>query len=142
MASGEECLDGWVGAGGGEVKGGGVVFRVSRTLLGEIPRDIMGESDEREMHQLQQMQDKAKESCMVSFQLLHSHLKALSNNDLNGTCIKGGFKQEFVARFDQDIQTFTCSMLLNLDELEKQLDKEEFQETGSIDAFRALMTQF
>nr|GEW56899.1 putative retrotransposon RIRE1 poly protein [Tanacetum cinerariifolium] len=42
--SGEECLDGWVGAGGGEVKGGGVVFGVSRILLGVIPRDIMGES--------------------------------------------------------------------------------------------------
>nr|GEV01004.1 hypothetical protein [Tanacetum cinerariifolium] len=36
------------------------------------------------MHQLQQMQDKAKESCMVSFQLFHSHLKALSDNDLKG----------------------------------------------------------
>ncbi|GJY39056.1 hypothetical protein Tco_0425420 [Tanacetum coccineum] len=44
MASGEECLDGWVGAGRGEVKGGGVDFRVSRTLLGEIPDDIMGKS--------------------------------------------------------------------------------------------------
>ncbi|GJZ89165.1 hypothetical protein Tco_0660947 [Tanacetum coccineum] len=28
------------------------------------------------------------------------------------------------------------SMLLNLDQLEKQLDKEQFQETGSMDAFR------
>ncbi|GJZ55665.1 hypothetical protein Tco_0610858 [Tanacetum coccineum] len=37
-------LDGWVGAGGGEVKGGGVDFGVSRTLLGEIPREIIGES--------------------------------------------------------------------------------------------------
>ncbi|GJW38297.1 mitochondrial outer membrane protein porin 2-like protein [Tanacetum coccineum] len=44
MASGEECLDGWVGAGRGEVKGGGVVFGVSRILLGVIPKDIMGES--------------------------------------------------------------------------------------------------
>ncbi|GJR04141.1 hypothetical protein Tco_1170426 [Tanacetum coccineum] len=26
MANGEECLDGWVGAGGGEVKGGGDDF--------------------------------------------------------------------------------------------------------------------
>ncbi|GJS61457.1 hypothetical protein Tco_0656241 [Tanacetum coccineum] len=33
-------------------------------------------------------------------------------------------------------------MLLNLDQLEKQLDKEEFQEIGSFDAFRVLMTQF
>ncbi|GJZ64138.1 hypothetical protein Tco_0620559 [Tanacetum coccineum] len=44
MASGEECLDGWVGAGRREVKGGGVVFGVSRILLGEIPRDIMGDT--------------------------------------------------------------------------------------------------
>ncbi|GJT50635.1 hypothetical protein Tco_0976792 [Tanacetum coccineum] len=32
-----------VGAGGGEVMGGGVNFRVSRSLLGEIPGEIMGE---------------------------------------------------------------------------------------------------
>ncbi|GJR40069.1 retrovirus-related pol polyprotein from transposon TNT 1-94 [Tanacetum coccineum] len=32
-------------------------------------------SHERELHQLQQMQHKAKESCMESFRLLHSHLK-------------------------------------------------------------------
>nr|GEU80839.1 leucine-rich repeat protein [Tanacetum cinerariifolium] len=46
MASGEECLDGWVGAGEGEVKGGGVVFGVSRILLDVIPGDIIGESGE------------------------------------------------------------------------------------------------
>ncbi|GJZ09294.1 hypothetical protein Tco_0543577 [Tanacetum coccineum] len=44
VASGEECLDSFLRAAGGEVKGGGVDFGVSRTLLGEIPRDIMGES--------------------------------------------------------------------------------------------------
>ncbi|GKF33818.1 hypothetical protein Tco_0107018 [Tanacetum coccineum] len=44
MANGEECLDGWVGAGGGEVKGGGDDFGVSRILLGEIPRVIIGEA--------------------------------------------------------------------------------------------------
>nr|GEV67007.1 hypothetical protein [Tanacetum cinerariifolium] len=42
MANGEECLDDWVGAGGGEVKGGGVNFRV--ILLGEIPEESTGES--------------------------------------------------------------------------------------------------
>ncbi|GKF48897.1 hypothetical protein Tco_0142148, partial [Tanacetum coccineum] len=77
-----------------------------------------------------------KDSCMVSFQLLHSHLTALSNNDLKGTSIEGGFERAFATLYDQDVQTFTCSMLLNLDQLEKQLDKEEFQETGSMDAFR------
>ncbi|GKA23103.1 hypothetical protein Tco_0709065 [Tanacetum coccineum] len=56
---------------------------------------------ERELHQLQQMQDKAKESCMVSFRLLHSHLKVLS--------IKGGFERAFVLALNliEDNQTFT-----------------------------------
>ncbi|GJU95011.1 hypothetical protein Tco_1319767 [Tanacetum coccineum] len=100
-------------------------------------------SQERELHQLQQMQDKAKESCMVSFRLLHSHLKALSNNDLKGTVINGWFRYvPFTTLIDQNVQTFTCLMLLNLDQLEQQLVKEEFQETGSMDAFRVLKTQF
>ncbi|GJR99996.1 hypothetical protein Tco_0316505 [Tanacetum coccineum] len=88
-------------------------------------------SQEREMHQLQQMQDKSKEKCMESFCLLHSHLKVLS--------IKGGFERACVALFDQDNQTFTESLLLNLDNLEKQLDREEFQETESIGAFRSFL---
>ncbi|GJU51410.1 retrovirus-related pol polyprotein from transposon TNT 1-94 [Tanacetum coccineum] len=79
---------------------------------------------------------------MVSFQLLHSHLKVLSNNDLKGTQIEGGFERAFATLFDQDVQTFTGTMLLNLDQLGKQLEKEEFQEIGSFDAFRVLMTQF
>ncbi|GJY55770.1 protein IQ-DOMAIN 31 [Tanacetum coccineum] len=97
---------------------------------------------ERELHQLQQMQDKEKESCMASFRLLHSLLKVLSNNDLKRTRIEGGFEQAFATLFNQDLQTFKATMLLNLDQLEKQLDKEEFQEIGSFNAFRVLMTQF
>ncbi|GJZ22942.1 hypothetical protein Tco_0559981, partial [Tanacetum coccineum] len=96
-------------------------------------------SQERELHQLQQMQVKAKESWMASFRLLHLFLQVLSYNRLN---IEGGFERAFTVLFDQDVQTFTCSMLLNLDQLEKQLDKEEFQETGSMDAFRVLKIQF
>ncbi|GJR03772.1 hypothetical protein Tco_0526756 [Tanacetum coccineum] len=93
-------------------------------------------SQERELYQLKQMQDNAKESCMVSFRLLHSHLKSLSNNDLKGTCIEAGFERAFATLFDQDFQSFTGSMLLNLDQLGKQLDKEEYHEIGSMDAFR------
>ncbi|GJX34932.1 hypothetical protein Tco_0246489, partial [Tanacetum coccineum] len=39
-----ECLDGWVGVGGGEVKGGGDDFGGRRILLGEIPGVIIRES--------------------------------------------------------------------------------------------------
>ncbi|GJV44628.1 retrovirus-related pol polyprotein from transposon TNT 1-94 [Tanacetum coccineum] len=93
-------------------------------------------SQEREMHQLQQMQDKAKESCTISFRLLHSHLKALLNNDLKGTSIEGGFERAFATLFEQDVQTFTRTMFVNLDQLEKHLSKEEFQELESSSAFR------
>ncbi|GKC79629.1 hypothetical protein Tco_1130403 [Tanacetum coccineum] len=89
---------------------------------------------ERELYQLQQMQDKANQSCMMSFRLLYSHLQVLS--------IKGGFERACVALFDQDTLTFRELLLLNLDHLEKQLDKEEFQETESINAFRVLIKQF
>ncbi|GJX90154.1 hypothetical protein Tco_0343480 [Tanacetum coccineum] len=68
------------------------------------------DSDEQEM---QQMQDKAKESCIA-----------------------------FAKLFDQDVQTFTGTMFLNVDQLQKQLDKEEFQKIGSMAAFRVLKTQF
>ncbi|GJU55045.1 hypothetical protein Tco_1228759 [Tanacetum coccineum] len=35
----------------------------------------------------------------------------------------------------QDVDTFTSTMLLNIDQLQKQLDKDEFQEDGSMAAF-------
>nr|GEX59511.1 hypothetical protein [Tanacetum cinerariifolium] len=45
MVRGEECLEGCVGAGGGEVNGGGDDFRVSKSLLGEIPEVVISKSD-------------------------------------------------------------------------------------------------
>nr|GEZ94784.1 hypothetical protein [Tanacetum cinerariifolium] len=43
IAKGKECLDGWVRAGGGEVKCGGVDFGVTKSLLGETPGESGGE---------------------------------------------------------------------------------------------------
>ncbi|GKB20099.1 hypothetical protein Tco_1399370 [Tanacetum coccineum] len=91
---------------------------------------------------MQEIQDKAKESCMVSFRLLHSHLKLLLNNDLKGTRTECGFKRAFTTLFGQDVETFTGIMFLNVDQLEKQLDKEEFQEIGSMAALKVLETPF
>nr|GFA59991.1 hypothetical protein [Tanacetum cinerariifolium] len=52
---------------------------------------------------------------MVSFRQLHSHLKRLSQNDLNGTRTESGFKRAFATLFGQDIETFTSAMFLNTD---------------------------
>ncbi|GJR97696.1 hypothetical protein Tco_0269870 [Tanacetum coccineum] len=96
-------------------------------------------SKERELYQLQQMQHKAKESCMKSFRLLQSHLQVLSYNDLK---INGCIERAFATLFEQDVQTFTGIMLLNLDQLEKQLDKDEFQGDRSMAAFCVINKQF
>ncbi|GJR19623.1 hypothetical protein Tco_0968150 [Tanacetum coccineum] len=44
----------------------------------------------RELYQLQQMQDKAKESCMISFRLLHSHLKSKEGKVDSSTALDAG----------------------------------------------------
>ncbi|GJY60493.1 hypothetical protein Tco_0461150 [Tanacetum coccineum] len=44
-------------------------------------------------------------------------------------------KGHFMSLFGQDVDTFTSTMLLNVDQLQKQLDKDKFQEDGSMTAF-------
>ncbi|GJZ86927.1 hypothetical protein Tco_0658537 [Tanacetum coccineum] len=56
----------------------------------------------------------------------------LSKEDLKGTRIKHGFKRAFMSIFGQDDDTFTSTMFLNIDQLQKQLDKDKFQEDGSM----------
>ncbi|GJS91731.1 hypothetical protein Tco_0774367 [Tanacetum coccineum] len=43
MVRGDECLEGCVGIGGGEVSGGRDDFGVSKSLLGEIPGVMISE---------------------------------------------------------------------------------------------------
>ncbi|GKB66779.1 hypothetical protein Tco_0928191 [Tanacetum coccineum] len=54
-----------------------------------------------------------------------------------------GFKRAFHSSpLVQDVITFTSTMLLNVDQLQKQLDKDEFQEDGSMAAFWVINKQF
>ncbi|GJQ90602.1 hypothetical protein Tco_0001741 [Tanacetum coccineum] len=105
-------------------------------------KDTLSSCSDSEIQQMQLIQIKSKESCMVSFQRLHSHLKCLSNNDLKGSRTEEGFKRAFATLFGQDLETFTGTMFLYMDQLQKQLDNEEFQEIGSMSAFKVLQTQF
>nr|GEW75274.1 hypothetical protein [Tanacetum cinerariifolium] len=101
-------------------------------------KDTLSSCSDLEEPQMQQIKDKAKKSCMVSFRQLYSHLKLLSNNDLKGTRTESGFKRSFATLFGQDVETFTGTMFLNMDQLDKKLDKEEFKEIGSMVAFKIL----
>ncbi|GJZ50547.1 hypothetical protein Tco_0604737 [Tanacetum coccineum] len=99
-------------------------------------------SETKDVHAIKYKMSKAKERCMAYFRSLHSHLQVLSKDDLKGTRIEYGFKRAFMSLFGQDVDTFTSTMLLNVDQLQKQLDKDEFQEDGSMAAFWVVNNQF
>ncbi|GJZ04043.1 hypothetical protein Tco_0537318, partial [Tanacetum coccineum] len=82
---------------------------------------------ERELHQL------------TSFRLLHSFLQVLSYDESKSMRV---FECAFMTLFGQDNETFTSTMSLNLDQLQRQLDKDEFQEDKSMVAFWVLNNQF
>ncbi|GKC25007.1 integrase, catalytic region, zinc finger, CCHC-type containing protein, partial [Tanacetum coccineum] len=88
------------------------------------------------------LEDIGQLECLERPRVLHSNLKLLSNNDLKRTRTECGFKRAFATLFGQDVETFTSTMFLNVDQLEKQLDNGEFQEIGSMTAFKVLETQF
>ncbi|GJU29816.1 retrovirus-related pol polyprotein from transposon TNT 1-94 [Tanacetum coccineum] len=69
-------------------------------------KDTLSSCSNSEERQMQQIQDKAKKSCMVSFRKLHSHLKLLSHDKLKETRTESGFKRAFATLFGQDVETF------------------------------------
>ena len=98
---------------------------------------LRSNSQERELQQPQQVLHNANESYIECFRQLHSHLSVL----LEGTGFKMGFERAFVTLFGQDVQTFTCTMILNLDQLQQQLDQGEFSKMGSMAALCVINKQ-
>ncbi|GJU58925.1 hypothetical protein Tco_1236691 [Tanacetum coccineum] len=107
----------------------------SETASSKSAKECSLNSETQDVHAIKYKMSKAKERCMAYFRSLHSHLQVLSKDDLKGTRIEHGFKRAFMSLFGQDVDTFTRTMLLNVDQLQKQLDKDEFQEDGSMTAF-------
>ncbi|GJY28498.1 hypothetical protein Tco_0404265 [Tanacetum coccineum] len=107
----------------------------SETASNKLVKECNLNSETKDVHAIKYKMSKAKERCMAYFRSLHSHLQVLSKDDLKGTRIEHGFKRAFMSLFGQDVDTFTSTMLLNVDQLQKQLDKDEFQEDGSMAAF-------
>ncbi|GJW71351.1 hypothetical protein Tco_0128268 [Tanacetum coccineum] len=112
----------------------------SETASSKSAKECSLNSETQDVHAIKYKMSKAKERCMAYFRSLHSHLQVLSKGDSKGTRIEHGFKQEFMSLFGQDADTFTSTMLLNVDQLQKQLDKDKFQEDGSMAAFWVVST--
>ncbi|GJW71164.1 hypothetical protein Tco_0128081 [Tanacetum coccineum] len=114
----------------------------SETASSKSVKESSLDSATKDVHAIKYKMSKAKERCMAYFRSLHSHLQVLSKEDLKGTRIEHGFKRAFMSLFGQDADTFTSIMLLNVDQLQKQLDKDEFQEDGSMTTFWVINNQF
>ncbi|GJY13131.1 hypothetical protein Tco_0382440 [Tanacetum coccineum] len=100
---------------------------------------------ESEEQQMQLIQDKSKESWACIFQdsfIPHSVLSGNDLKDLKGSRTENGFGRAFATLVGQDFEIFTGTMFLNMDQLQKQLDNNEFQEIGSIASFKVPETQF
>ncbi|GJX87769.1 hypothetical protein Tco_0339783 [Tanacetum coccineum] len=113
----------------------------SETASSKLVRMSLNSETKMCMHSNTDVKSK-RGRCMTYFRSLHSHLQVLSKDDLKGTRIEHGFKRAFMSLFGQDVDTFTRTMLLNVDQLQKQLDKDEFQEDGSMTAFWVVNNQF
>ncbi|GJX87782.1 hypothetical protein Tco_0339796 [Tanacetum coccineum] len=114
----------------------------SENASNKLVKECSLNSEPQDVHAIKYKMSKAKERCMAYFRSLHSHLQVLLKDDLKGTRIEHGFKRAFMSLFGQDVDTFTRTMLLNVDRLQKQLDKDEFQEDGSMTAFWVVNNQF
>ncbi|GKB29120.1 hypothetical protein Tco_0868521, partial [Tanacetum coccineum] len=102
-------------------------------------KDTLSSCSDSEIQQMQLIQDKSKESCMVSFQRLHSHLKCLLNNDLKGSRTEDGFKRAFTTLFLSRSRDFHRHDVPKRGSTRKaQLDNKDFQEIGSMASFKAL----
>ncbi|GKC52345.1 hypothetical protein Tco_1075090 [Tanacetum coccineum] len=114
----------------------------SETASSKSVKESSLNSEIKDVHAIKYKMSKSKERCMAYFRSLHSHLQVLSKEDLKGTRIEHGFKQAFMSLFGQDANTFTSTMLLNVDQPQNQLEKDEFQEDGSMAAFWVVNNQF
>ncbi|GJX86681.1 hypothetical protein Tco_0337455 [Tanacetum coccineum] len=114
----------------------------SEIAFNKLAKESSLDSETKDVHVIKYKMSKEKERCMTYFRSLHSHLQVLSKEDLNGTHIEHGFKRAFMSLLGQYDDTFTSMMLLNLDQLQKHLDKEDFQEDGSMETFWVLNRQF
>ncbi|GJU84421.1 hypothetical protein Tco_1291967 [Tanacetum coccineum] len=113
----------------------------SDTTCSKLVKESSLDSKIKDVHAIKNRMSKEKERCMAYFKSLHSQIQVLSSEDLKGTRIEHGFKRAFMSLFGQDVETFTSTMFLYVDQLEKQLDKDEFQEDGSIASFWLLNRQ-
>jgi hypothetical protein len=75
--------------------------------------------------------------CAECFMLLHNHIERLFEK----SGYLGGYQRAFVTLFGRDIESFTATMILYLDQLKLQMDKTDFSERSCTAAFGVVIKQ-
>ncbi|GJY41031.1 protein DGS1, mitochondrial [Tanacetum coccineum] len=83
-----------------------------------------------------------KECCMNSFKAQKTIFQLLSKLDLCGSNIDHGFKRILIRLFGEEHSTFKDTIFHNMDNLDKQLNKETLHEKDSKSILSVLTTQF
>ena len=71
------------------------------------------------------------------FKLLHTHIERLFEK----SGYSGGYRRAFVTLFGHDIESFTVTMTLYLDQLQLQMNKADFFEKCCTAAFGVILKQ-
>ena len=85
-----------------------------------------------------QTNDPESEWSIECLQQLHSHVKLLFNKSEYTM----GYGRAFVTFFGQNLETFTVQMILHLDQLQQQLNREHFSTERSTAALSVITQQF
>lgn len=77
------------------------------------------------------------EGCAECFTQLHTHIERLFEK----SGYSGGYRRAFVTLFGHDIESFTVTMTLYLDQLQQQMDKADFSENCCTVAYGVILKQ-
>ncbi|GJV57846.1 hypothetical protein Tco_1458851 [Tanacetum coccineum] len=107
----------------------------SENASSKLVKECSLNSETKDVHAIKYKMSKSKERCMAYFDLFIHTSSFFQTRSLKRHSHRTWIKRAFMSLFGQDVDTFTRTMLLNVDQLQKQLDKDEFQEDGSMTAF-------
>ncbi|GJV10915.1 hypothetical protein Tco_1352456 [Tanacetum coccineum] len=97
-------------------------------------------SDERDLQQLQERMTKTRKDCSIYFELIKKHLKYLLTIRWNGWGAEAGFNRAIQRYFGEKRDNFNLSY--NIDNLQRQIEKEYLHEGESRKHFTVLRTQY
>ncbi|GJV94106.1 hypothetical protein Tco_1541919 [Tanacetum coccineum] len=98
--------------------------------------------EEQEMLQMQKQAMSMKQSSMNNFDAHKSTIQSLSNSNLFGYPIYSSFQYEFGRLCGEEFNTFKSTLSNNMDNLDKQLNKEILYEKDSKSALSVIKVQF